>query len=125
MRRFVNKKLTPRHQISSTRKYLITNVNNSQNEAVLDTIIDESVEVIEKNEEEVKTPNKGNEKETNESELNTKVMDTREKIELASSILEMEAQPKVKKVKKDRGLIERVEGSTIILTEDNKELLID
>lgn len=125
MRRFVNKKLTPRHRISSTRRYVTTNVNNSQNEAVLDAIVDEVVEVIEKKEEEVKTPKKGNKKENNESELNTKVMDTREKIELASSILEMEAQPKVKKVKKDRGLIERVEGSTIILTEDNKELLID
>ena len=125
MRRFVNKKLTPRHRISSTRRYVTTNVNNSQNEAVLDAIVDEVVEVIEKKEEEVKTPKRGNKKENNESELNTKVMDTREKIELASSILEMEAQPKVKKVKKDRGLIERVEGSTIILTEDNKELLID
>lgn len=125
MRRFVNKKLTPRHRISSTRRYVTTNVNNSQNEAVLDAIVDEVVEIIEKKEEEVKTPKKGTKKENNESELNTKVMDTREKIELASSILEMEAQPKVKKVKKDRGLIERVEGSTIILTEDNKELLID
>lgn len=125
MRRFINKKLTPRHRISSIRRYVATNVNDDQNKAVLDAIVDNIVEIIEKKEEEAKTPKKGNKKENNESELNTKVMDTREKIELASSILEMEAQPKVKKVKKDRGLIERVEGSTIILTEDNKELLID
>ena len=52
------------------------------------------------------------------------VMDTKEKIQMANAILNAE-QPKVKKVKKDKGLIERTESSITILTEDNRELLKD
>lgn len=52
------------------------------------------------------------------------VMDTKEKIQMAAAILNAE-QPKVKKVKKDKGLIERTESSITILTEDNRELLKD
>ena len=48
-------------------------------------------------------------------------MDTKEKIKLASEILEN--QPKVKKIKKEKGLIERTESSKTVLTEDNRELL--
>ena len=48
---------------------------------------------------------------------------TEEKVALANSILEGES--KVKRLKKDRGLIERTESSKIVLTEDNKELLVD
>lgn len=51
------------------------------------------------------------------------VMDTKEKIELANQILGTE--PKIKRIKKDKGLIERVESSVTILTEDNRELLKD
>ena len=50
-------------------------------------------------------------------------MDTKEKIELANQILEQEV--KVKRIKKDKGLIEKVETNKIILTEDNRELLRD
>lgn len=53
-----------------------------------------------------------------------KVMDTKEKIQMAAAALNAE-QPKVKKVKKDKGLIERTESSITILTEDNRELLKD
>jgi hypothetical protein len=55
------------------------------------------------------------------------VMTTSEKIEMVNSILDDQAQNKVnaKKIKKDRGLIERTESSKIVLTEDNKELLVD
>lgn len=54
------------------------------------------------------------------------VMDTRDKITLAASILDsMEAQPEVKTLRREKGLIERTESSKIILTEDNKELLHD
>lgn len=52
------------------------------------------------------------------------VMDTKEKINIASSILNIE-QPKVKKIKRDKGLIEKTDSSSIILTEDNRELLND
>ena len=51
------------------------------------------------------------------------VMDTKEKIEIANKILEQET--KVKRIKKDKGLIEKVETNKIILTEDNRELLRD
>lgn len=52
-------------------------------------------------------------------------MDTKEKITYANAILASKDDSKVKKVKKDKGLIERTESSKIILTEDNKELLND
>ena len=58
---------------------------------------------------------------------NKKVMTTSEKIEMAQSVLngsEPSAAP-IKRVKKDKGLIERTESSKTILTEDNKELLND
>lgn len=67
------------------------------------------VEDIVKNNEEIKEDN---------------VMDTKEKIQMANAILNAE-QPKVKKVKKEKGLIERTESSITILTEDNRELLKD
>lgn len=54
-----------------------------------------------------------------------KVMDTQEKIALTATILEADAPIKAKRIKKDRGLLERTESSTIVLTEDNKELLRD
>lgn len=47
-----------------------------------------------------------------------------DKIEAAEMAIEA-MEPKVKVVKKDRGLIERVESSKIILTEDNRQMLND
>lgn len=57
---------------------------------------------------------------------NVTVMTTSEKIAMAQSVLSGadQAAP-VKRVKKDKGLIERTESSKTILTEDNKELLKD
>lgn len=55
-------------------------------------------------------------------EENNIVMTTQEKIMAATDILT--ATP-IKKIKKDKGLIERTESSMTILTEDNKELLKD
>lgn len=60
-------------------------------------------------------------KENNQVKKDNEVMETKEKIKLASEILEN--QPKVKKIKKEKGLIERTESSKTILTEDNRELL--
>ena len=53
-------------------------------------------------------------------------MDTKEKIELINNVF-ADKKPKTesKRLKKDKGLIERTESSMIILTEDNKELLKD
>ena len=78
-----------------------------QETIVVEPIIE--VEEIVKNNEEIKEDN---------------VMDTKEKIQMANAILNAE-QPKVKKVKKEKGLIERTESSITILTEDNRELLKD
>lgn len=58
-----------------------------------------------------------------QSEKQQAVMTTSEKIEMANEILNGEAQ--VKKIKRDKGLIERAESAKTILTEDNKELLKD
>lgn len=55
-----------------------------------------------------------------------KVMTTDEKIAMAQEVLSNESAPKTfKRVKKDKGLIERTESSITVLTEDNKELLKD
>lgn len=56
-----------------------------------------------------------------------KVMNTSEKVAMAQEVLSTEDNRKsnVKRIKKDKGLIERTESSKTIITEDNKELLID
>lgn len=57
---------------------------------------------------------------------NKEVMTTSEKIAMAQSVLSgAEVAAPVKRVKRDKGLIERTESSKTILTEDNKELLND
>lgn len=63
----------------------------------------------------------------NKKEVNEEVMTTSEKIAMAQSVLNNTSQsaPSVRRVKKDKGLIERTESSKTILTEDNKELLND
>ena len=54
------------------------------------------------------------------------VMTTSEKIAMAQNVLSgSDAAAPVKRVKRDKGLIERTESSKTILTEDNKELLND
>lgn len=62
--------------------------------------------------------------EKNKSVKNSKKMKSVDKIEAAEMAIEA-MEPKVKVVKKDRGLIERVESSKIILTEDNRQMLND
>ena len=54
-------------------------------------------------------------------------MDTASKIALANEILGSESPviKNVKRLKNDMGLIERADNFKTILTEDNKELLID
>lgn len=54
-------------------------------------------------------------------------MDTQDKIRMAAALLNQEDESlvKVKKMRKDKGLIEKTESSKIILTEDNRELLND
>lgn len=52
-------------------------------------------------------------------------MDTKEKIELANQVLNGGNKDGFKVLRKDNSLIERTMGSKIVLTEDNRELLID
>jgi hypothetical protein len=52
-------------------------------------------------------------------------MDTKDKIRLANEILGQENQVDVTRIRADKGLFERTSSSRIILTEDNKELLMD
>ena len=60
-------------------------------------------------------------------EKKTKETDMNDKIEQVKTALDIEKAPKrkVKVEKKDKGLYERTEESTILLTEDNKLLLND
>lgn len=60
---------------------------------------------------------------TNKKEKTSKDMTTQEKVELANQVLG--TTPKVKRIKGDKGLIERAEVNKTILMEDNRELLID
>ena len=62
----------------------------------------------------------------NKKKIKEQVMTTSEKIAMAQEVLNNNAPAStVKRVKKDKGLIERTESSKTILTEDNKELLND
>ena len=122
VKRFIHKKI--KDNISSRRLSFLKNptVEKVENivakEELKQEIVEEKpivvepiieVEEIVKDNEEIKEDN---------------VMDTKEKIQMANAILNAE-QPKVKKVKKEKGLIERTESSITILTEDNRELLKD
>ena len=60
-------------------------------------------------------------KEDNKKETK-KVMD---KISMAEAIINDTPVKEIKRIKKDKGLIERTESSKTILTEDNKQLLVD
>lgn len=61
----------------------------------------------------------------NKEEKTVDVMDTQEKIAMANQILgqNQDMKDKFKKIRKEKGLIERTESSKIVLTEDNRELL--
>ena len=118
VKRFIHKKI--KDNISPRRLAILKNptVEKVENIVAKQEIVEQETIVVEpiieaeeivKNNEEIKEDN---------------VMDTKEKIQMANAILNAE-QPKVKKVKKEKGLIERTESSITILTEDNRELLKD
>ena len=117
MRRFIHKKINDK---TLSNKKSVTSLRFKKEEEII-----ESVEV---KEEEILPIDVKDEilpvEENNEEIKEEIVMDTKEKIQMAAAILNAE-QPKVKKVKKDKGLIERTESSITILTEDNRELLKD
>ena len=71
-----------------------------------------------------KPQKKVNVKKENKINENATVMTTSEKITMAQEVLN-NVPTSTKRIKKDKGLIERTESSKTILTEDNKELLKD
>ena len=118
MRRFIHKKINDK---ISSRNRFVSQIRKheplieKEEETVAEIELHAEVEVIEEE------PQLIENKEENKEEM---VMDTKEKIQMANALLNAE-QPKVKKVKKEKGLIERTESSITILTEDNRELLKD
>ena len=84
---------------------------------------EESTHKEEKVEEKIESVKQASVKE-NKIKENKSVMTTEEKIELANAVLQ-NSPVSTKRIKKDKGLIERAESSKTILTEDNKELLND
>lgn len=119
VKRFIHKKV--KDSISPRRLAILKSSTKVESvieeQIVVETPIEEvKEEIIETIEEKEIIENNEDLKEDNV------MMDTKEKIQMANAILNAE-QPKVKKVKKDKGLIERTESSITILTEDNRELL--
>lgn len=56
--------------------------------------------------------------------INNNKEEVMDKISMAEQIIN-DTPKEVKRIKKDKGLIERTESSKTILTEDNKQLLVD
>lgn len=74
--------------------------------------------------------NQSNNQEQISSNKMVKDMNTKEKVEMVNSILDNEkmnnvVKKNVKKIKNDKGLIEKTDLTKTIITEDNKELLHD
>lgn len=123
MRRFIVK----RQQTKRLQKRFVSNdshvVENNVNalETVSNTENVEDVATITKSD----TNDTDDLKKVSKTKIKTKkqqVMDTKEKIQMAAEILEG-GDVNVKKIKTEKGLIERTESSKIIITEDNRELL--
>ena len=92
----------------------IKEVEEKPKEVEVKPIVTETPNNVQKNVEQKK-------KEINKNEAKTKDMD---KISMAEQIIN-DTPRDIKRLKKDKGLIERTESSKTILTEDNKQLLVD
>lgn len=100
-------------------KFIIKHIDNRKPQISIsrNNAVKQPINVVETKEEKSEVKEENNEKVINE------VMTTSEKVALAQEVLGK--TPSVKRMKKDKGLIERTESSKTILTEDNKELLND
>lgn len=73
-----------------------------------------------------KKPHAVNEKNNNDNNTdNIMSEELTKKLDRIESIVDDNNEKPVKRLKKDKGLIERTESSKIVLTEDNKQLLMD
>lgn len=111
--KFIGKHL---QEMKPQKSFLRTNQLNAD-------IIKEKEIIVDNNEEKKDEVKKTVRKKKNKIEENKSDMNTAEKIAMAKEILGTNDTLKV--LKKDKGLIERTESSKTILTEDNKELLVD
>ena len=84
----------------------------------------ESMEEIEDNKKETVVTEEETTTKKNKKIKKIETMNLGDKIRQAEDTL-VAMEPAVKVVKSDKGLIERTESSKIILTEDNRQLLID
>lgn len=84
----------------------------------------ESMEEIEDNKKETVVAEEETTTKKNKKTKKIETMNLGDKIRQAEDTL-VAMEPAVKVVKSDKGLIERTESSKIILTEDNRQLLID
>lgn len=111
--KFIGKHL---QEMKPQKSFLRSNQLNSE-------IVKEKEIIVDNNEEKKDEVKKTVRKKKNKIEENKSDMNTAEKIAMAKEILGTNDTLKV--LKKDKGLIERTESSKTILTEDNKELLVD
>lgn len=111
--KFIGKHL---QEMKPQKSFLRTNQLNSE-------IVKEKEIIVDNNDEKKDEVKKTVRKKKNKIEENKSDMNTAEKIAMAKEILGTNDTLKV--LKKDKGLIERTESSKTILTEDNKELLVD
>ena len=102
-------------RLPSYKKYIeIKEVENIIEDKVVEKV---EISTEKENIKNVKSKNKSNKK-------SIENMDTINKIKEAEAISnEMEREVKI--IKADKGLIERTESSKIILTEDNRQILVD
>jgi hypothetical protein len=111
--KFIGKHL---QEMKPQKSFLRSNQLNSE-------IVKEKEIIVDNNDEKKDEVKKTVRKKKNKIEENKSDMNTAEKIAMAKEILGTNDTLKV--LKKDKGLIERTESSKTILTEDNKELLVD
>jgi hypothetical protein len=92
---------------------------NIDNDGCVETKIEDNVLATVSKNENTHIKSKKNNKNKNKENMFDK-----DKIAEVEKVIK-EMQPEVKVVKADRGLIERTESSKIIITEDNRQVLID
>lgn len=102
-------------------RFIMKHIDNRKPQIMLSKVQIQENKPQNKSEENIKVQE--NTQEKNNKTVNEQVMTTSEKIAMAQNVLN--GTVTTKRIKRDKGLIERTESSKTILTEDNKELLND
>ena len=129
VRLFLNKTFQTRQRKAHVKPINQEKPQNQTDDVVKDEDIDviksEDVKKAKETKKKKPTTKKKVGKKTENKKIKKKDMLTEQQIELAEKQAENIANGEVKRVKKERGLIERTESSKIILTEDNRQVLND